>query len=147
MREVVEFRMHDTKGEIVGLDSLLALVPDNNWTWSVLEFDGIGQGAGSLGYAEFREKVGSSPQGYVMSWAQVREFAAGVRQCFDLLLVAARDRRLLDPERFAAGDFTGCLMVLTASDSTWWTVEIDADIDGASGLATGLRTHYGVNTE
>ncbi|WP_405614195.1 hypothetical protein [Streptomyces sp. NBC_00076] len=146
MRDIVEFRMHDAEGEIVGLDSLLALVPDNNWIWSVLDFDGIGQGAAGLGYAEFRQKVGSSPQGYVMSWGQVREFAAGVRQCFDLLLVAARDRRLLDPERFAVGDFTGCLMVLAASDSTWWTVEIDADTDGASGLAAELRAHYRVDT-
>jgi hypothetical protein len=144
MSELVEFRMHDSEGGIVGLDGLLALVPDNNWVWSVLDFDGIGQGVAGLGYAEFREKVGSSPHGYVMSWAQVREFAAGVRQCFDLLLVAARDRRLLDPERFAAGDFAGCSLVLTASDSTWWTVEIDAETEGVSGLAAGLRARYGV---
>ncbi|MFB7739719.1 hypothetical protein ACFC08_36305 [Streptomyces sp. NPDC056112] len=138
--------MHDTEGGIVGLDSLLSLVPDNNWVWSVLDFDGIGQGAAGLGYAEFRQKVGSLPQGYVMSWAQVREFAAGIRQCFDLLLVAVRDHSLLDPERFAADDFAGCSLVLTASDSTWWTVEIDADTERASALAAKLRARYRVET-
>ncbi|QES25568.1 hypothetical protein DEJ47_03035 [Streptomyces venezuelae] len=140
----MEFRMHDTEGGIVGLDNLLALVPDNNWVWSVLDFDGICQGAAGLGYVEIREKVASSPQGYVMSWTQVREFAAGVRQFFDLLLVAAREQRLFDPKRLAAGDFAGCCMVLTASDSTWWSVEIDASTDGASVLAAGLRARYGV---
>lgn len=144
MSELVEFRMHDAEGKIVGLENLLAQIPDNNWVWSVLEFDGIGQGVAGLGYAEFRQKVGSSPQGYIMSWAQVRDFAASVRQCFDLLLVAAKDRRLLDPERLDAGDFAGCPLVLTASDSTWWTVEIDADIEEVSALATGLRARYGV---
>ncbi|MFF7469508.1 hypothetical protein [Streptomyces sp. NPDC008092] len=143
MSEVVEFRMHDAEGGVIGLDSLLALVPDNEWVWSVLDFDGIGQGPAGLGYAEFRQRTAASSQGYVMSWAQVREFATGVRQFFDLQLVAARERRLLDRERFAAGDFAGCPLVLTASDSTWWTVEIDADTEGASVLAAGLRARYG----
>ncbi|WP_200308097.1 hypothetical protein [Streptomyces adelaidensis] len=146
MSELVEFRMHDTEGGRVGLDSLLSLVPDNNWVWSVLDFDGIVQGVAGLEYAEFRQKIASSSQGYVMSWAQVREFATGVRQCFDLLLVAAGEHRLLDPERFAAGDFAGCPLVLTASDSTWWRVEIDADTEGASVLAARLRARYRVET-
>lgn len=142
MSELVEFRMHDNEGGIVGLDSLLSLVPDNNWVWSVLDFDGIVQGVTGLEYSDLRQEMASSPQGYVMSWAQVREFATGVRQCFDLLLVAAREHCLLDPERFAAGDFAGCPLVLTASDSTWWTVAIDADTDGASVLAARLRARY-----
>ncbi|MFK0155157.1 hypothetical protein ACIQVK_24135 [Streptomyces sp. NPDC090493] len=146
MSELVEFRMHDAEGGTVGLDSLLALVPENKWVWSVLDFDGIGQGVDGLGYAEFRQKMASSSQGYVMSWAQVREFATGVGQFFDLLLVAARERRLLDPERFAAGDFAGCPLVLTASDSTWWTVEIDTDTEGAADLAAGFRARFGVET-
>ncbi|MFJ7906788.1 hypothetical protein [Kitasatospora sp. NPDC096204] len=136
--------MHDADGRIVGLDSLLALVPDNNWVWSVLEFDGIVRGEFGLGYAEVRDKVNSSPEGYVMSWPQVQEFATGVRQCFDLLLVAERCPRLVDPERFAADDFGACPLVLTASDSTWWTVEVDADTEEASGLAAELRARYEV---
>jgi hypothetical protein len=146
MSELLEFRMHDAEGGIVVLDSLLSLVPDNNWVWSVLHFDGIVQGVTSLEYAEIRQKIASSSQGYVMSWAQVREFATGVRQCFDLLLVAAGEHRLLDPERFTAGDFAGFPLVLTASDSTWWTVEIDADTEGASVLAARLRARYRVET-
>ncbi|MFB7297010.1 MULTISPECIES: hypothetical protein [Streptomyces] len=146
MSELLEFRMHDAEGGIVGLDSLLSLVPENNWVWSVLDFDGIVQGVIGLEYAEIRQKIASSSQGYVMSWAQVREFATGVRQCFDLLLVAAGEHRLLDPERFAAGDFAGFPLVLTASDSTWWTVEIGADTEGASVLAARLRARYRVET-
>jgi hypothetical protein len=142
MSELVEFRMHDTDGGTVGLDDLVSLIPDNGWVWSVLDFDGIVQGVTGREYAELQQKMASSLQGYVMTWAQVRDFAAGVRQCFDLLLVAAEEHRLLDPDRFAAGDFTGCSLVLTAGDSTWWTVEIDADTEGASVLAARLRARY-----
>lgn len=131
------------EGGVVGLDHLVSLVPANDWVWSVLDFDGIGHGPSSLGYADFREAVSSSQQGYVMSWRQVQEFAAGVQQCFDLLLVAARDRSLLDPERFAASDFSGCPVVLAASDSTWWVVEIDANVEEVSGLPARLRARYG----
>ncbi|WAL93856.1 hypothetical protein [Streptomyces sp. Je 1-369] len=46
------------------------------------------------------------------------------------VLVAAGEHRLLGSERFAAGDFAGFPLVLTASDSTWWAVEIDADRRG-----------------
>ncbi|MFK0170334.1 hypothetical protein ACIQU5_16150 [Streptomyces sp. NPDC090306] len=146
MSEILEFRMHDPERGVVGLGSLLSLIPDNDWVWSMLEFDGMLQGVTGLEYSESGQKVASSPQGYVMSGAQVREFATGVRQCFDLLLVAAGERHLLDPERFAAGDFTGFPLFLTVSDSTWWTVEIGADTEGASVLAARFRARHGVET-
>ncbi|MFJ9459739.1 hypothetical protein ACIRST_32275 [Kitasatospora sp. NPDC101447] len=140
--------MHGTEGGIVGLEELLSLVPGSEWSWLILEFDGImlGPSAGSS-YAELREKLKSSPQGCVMSWAQVREFASGVRQFFDLLLVAARDRRQLDSERLAAEDYAGLPLVLTASDSTWWTVEVDDETETECGLAEKIRIRYGAKAE
>ncbi|MFD3355269.1 hypothetical protein [Streptomyces fradiae] len=142
MGELVEFWMH-RDGVLIGLDRLISRVPENDWVWSVLEFDGIGHGPAGLGYAEFREVVSSSRQGYVMSWAQVQEYADEVAQCFDLLLVAVKDVDLLDSARFAAGDFEGCLLVITASDSTWWSVEVDTEIKELSALVADLRSRYG----
>jgi hypothetical protein len=139
----VEFRMQDGQRGVVGLGSLLSLVGDNDWVWSVLDFDGIGTGPSGLGYAEFRGRVHSLPQGYVMSWPQVREFAAGLQECFDLLLVAASDRRSLDPERLAADDFSKCLIVLTASDSTWWSVEVITETELTTDFMESIRARYG----
>ncbi|AOS65475.1 hypothetical protein [Actinoalloteichus hymeniacidonis] len=143
MSAAVEFQMHRIGGEIVNLASLLDMVPDNDWVWSVLEFDGLGQVPADLGYEEFRETVLSSPQGYVMSWRELRAFAAGVRQCFDLTLVAVRDRRVLDSDRFAANDFRACAAVLTASDSTYWSVEADAEFERTCQLVARVRSRYG----
>ncbi|MGW0120203.1 hypothetical protein [Streptomyces sp. NPDC003327] len=120
------------------------MIPDNDWMWSVLEFGGIVQGNSGMEYSDIRQRVDSSPHGYVMSWEQVRKFAAGVRQCFDLLLVAVSDRPKLNPELFAAGDFAECFMMLSASDGTWWTVEIRAETDQGAALAAGLRASHGV---
>ncbi|WMD08902.1 hypothetical protein [Streptomyces sp. FXY-T5] len=138
MSKRLEFRMQDAQGGVIGLDGLLSLVGDNNWVWSVLDFDGVGNGPSGLTCAEFRDTVGSLPQGYVMSWPQLREFAAGVQQCFDLLLVAASDRRLLKPDRLAVDDFSDCLIALTADDSTWWTVEVISESEVSADLVRSL---------
>ncbi|MBN0046819.1 hypothetical protein JS756_22445 [Streptomyces actuosus] len=143
MSELVEFQMHDGRGGTVGLADLLTLVPGNDWVWSILDFDGIGNVPTGLGFEEFRAEVRASPQGYVMSWGQLRQFAVGVRQCFDLLLVAAEDRSRLAPERWAVDDdFAECLVVFEAVDSGSWEVIVEAGVEEAFGLAAELRARY-----
>jgi hypothetical protein len=104
---------------------------------------GLKTGENGKPYAEFRDRVHSLPQGYIMSWTQVREFAAGVQQCFDLLLVAASDRRSLEPERLAVDDYSECLIVFTASDSTWWSVEVITETEGTADLMGSIRARFG----
>ncbi|MGW7383361.1 hypothetical protein [Streptomyces sp. NPDC054794] len=110
--------------------------------WSILDFDGVGDVPAGLGFEEFRVKVLASPEGYTMSWGQLQEFAVGVRQCFDLLLVAAEDHSYLSPERFAVDDFGGCLVVFAAIDSGSWEVTFDDSVEETSGLAAALRARY-----
>lgn len=146
MSELVKFRMHDGQGGVVGLVDVLALVPDDDWVWSILDFDGIGRVPGGLEYHEFRDKVLALPEGYVMSRGQLQDFAAGVRQFFDLLVVAVNKRDDLSPERFAADDFGDCLMTIEAIDSGSWEVGIDDEVEGSSGLAVRLRARFGGET-
>ncbi len=47
--------MHDGQGGLVGLSDVLALVPHNDWLWSILDFDGIGRVPGGLDHHEFVE--------------------------------------------------------------------------------------------
>ncbi|MFE6870740.1 hypothetical protein ACFVFS_29815 [Kitasatospora sp. NPDC057692] len=147
MNEVLEFRMLDAKGQEVRLESLLSLVPENDWVWSILEFDGILLEGTELGYAEIQEKVNSSPHGYAMPWTQIGEFAAGIRQCFELLLVASKSGLAINPEQLTKMDFSAFPLVLTASDSTWWTVQLATDVQEASDLANQLRAIYEIEGE
>ncbi|MCX2181340.1 hypothetical protein KV205_12475 [Streptomyces sp. SKN60] len=73
----------------------------------------------------------------------MRQFAAGVQQFFDLLLVAAEDRGHLSPERLAVDDFEGCLLVLEAIDSGSWEVTVGENAEARSGLASRVRARYG----
>lgn len=50
----------------------------------------------------------------------VREFAAEIGQCFDLLVVAATEREALLPEKLVADDLGDCLVTLAAIDSGSW---------------------------
>jgi hypothetical protein len=142
MSAFVEFPMYPSPGRMVGLAELLALVPDNDWVWSVLDFDGIGAVPDGLGFEEFGRLVLTSPVGYPLSWEHVRAFAAGLDQCWDLLLVAVEDRAHLSPERLAASDFGGCLVVFEAIDSGTWEVTAADCVEKVSGLVETLRTRY-----
>ncbi|MFE7412465.1 hypothetical protein [Streptomyces laurentii] len=140
MSAFVEFPMHPSPGRMVGLAELLALVPDNEWAWSVLDFDGIGAVPDGLGFEEFGLVVLTSPVGFPMSWEHVRAFAVGLDQCWDLLLVAVEDRAHLSPERLAASDFGGCLVVFEAIDSGAWEVTAADSVEKASGLVATRNT-------
>ncbi|MFJ4467648.1 hypothetical protein ACIP2X_09260 [Streptomyces sp. NPDC089424] len=142
MSELTSFQMHDGDGGIVGLADLLAFVPGNDWVWSILDFDGIAPPPDGLGFEEFRATVHESPEGHTMSWGQLQDFAVGVRQCFDLLLVAAEDRSRLSPRKFAVDDFGECLVVLAAIDSGSWEVTVDDRLEQTLGLAAKLRARY-----
>ncbi|MET8619505.1 hypothetical protein [Streptomyces albidoflavus] len=63
--------------------------------WSIPDVDGTGRLPDGLGHQEFREKVYSLAEGCVMSWSGVREFAAEIGQCFDLLVVDDLGDRLV----------------------------------------------------
>jgi hypothetical protein len=135
--------MHDGQGGIVGLADVLAVIPENDWVWSILDFDGVGRVPGGLDYHEFRDRVLATHEGYVMSWSELQDFAAGIRQFFDLLAVAVKERDGLSADRFAVDDFGGCLMTLAAIDSGSWEVVVGDDIDAGSRLAEELRACFG----
>ncbi|WP_345963442.1 hypothetical protein ABDE16_24415 [Streptomyces sp. BRB040] len=143
MSGIVKFRMHDGHGGIVGLADVLAVIPENDWVWSILDFDGVGRFPDGLDYHDFRDKVLATREGYVMSWPQLQGFAAGIRQFFDLLAVAVKERDDLAPDRFAVDDFGGCLITLAAIDSGSWEVAVGGDIDAGSRLTEELRARFG----
>ncbi|MEU8544833.1 hypothetical protein AB0C52_33355 [Streptomyces sp. NPDC048717] len=139
----MKFTMRRGPGRTVVLAELLALVPDNDWAWSLLEYDGVGSFPDGLTYQEFQDLLLAVPEGLPMTWERVRAFAAGLDQCWDLILVAAGDRARLAPDRLAALDFGGCLVVFEAIDSGSWEVTIADGAEGMSGLVATLRDRYG----
>ncbi|MNL84752.1 hypothetical protein D3C87_2128280 [compost metagenome] len=45
--------MHRGSGKILQLSDLLAAIPDNDWTWSLLDFYGIGIAPDGMPMADF----------------------------------------------------------------------------------------------
>ncbi|MFK0253444.1 hypothetical protein [Streptomyces sp. NPDC090445] len=113
-----------------GLAEVLTRVPDNTWTWLLLDWDGVGEPPGGLDFEDFRELVLASPTGVPMTWAEVRAFAAQQQDVNDVLLVAVDAAADADPQRFAQDDFTGCRYFVEGFDSGTWTM---GRPDGACG--------------
>ncbi|MFD0268156.1 hypothetical protein ACFVGY_16495 [Streptomyces sp. NPDC127106] len=126
------FRMWDGKRRKIGLAEVLTRVPDNTWTWLLLDWDGIGEVPGGLDSEDFRGLVLASPTGIPMTWAEARAFAAVQWDVNDVLLVAVDAVADADPQRFAQDDFSGCRYLVEGFDSGTWTVGRPGGTSGVS---------------
>lgn len=122
MTNTLTFPAFRNNGVPVQLAEVLAVIPENNLVWSILEFDGIGEAPNNLTMDEFEQLVRKRPGGLVMSWSQLRDFSERISQTIDCVVVGARsDRDILSARR--AGDYlSSCEVVLEMFDSTEWTV-------------------------
>ncbi|MEU2389771.1 hypothetical protein [Streptomyces sp. NPDC007369] len=137
------FPMWDGPRRKTGLAEVLTRVPDNTWTWLLLDWDGVGEAPGGLGLEDFRDLVLASPAGISMTWSEVRAFAAAQQDVHDVLLVAVEAAADADPQRFARDDFSGCRYLVEGFDSGNWTVgrpASDAAPDAAPAAAPGAGT-------
>ncbi|WP_438314260.1 barstar family protein [Streptomyces sp. HUAS TT3] len=116
------FPMRDGTGRKTGLAEVLARVPDNTWTWLLLDWDGVGEAPGALDLEAFRDLVPAAPTGIPMTWPEVQEFAAAQQDVVYVLLVAVDAAADADPQRFAQDDFAGCRYLVEGFDSGTWTV-------------------------
>lgn len=116
------FPMWDGQGRKTGLAEVLTRVPDNTWTWLLLDWDGVGEAPGGLDVEAFRDLVLAAPAGFPMTWPETQEFAAAQQDVNDVLLVAVDAAADADPQRFARDDFAGCRYLVEGFDSGTWTV-------------------------
>ncbi|MFZ6781196.1 hypothetical protein ACO0LD_30545 [Undibacterium sp. Ji83W] len=117
MLEVPMYRQNGTRVQLV---DLLAKVPANDWAWSILEFDGVGQMPANDSVLEFQKRVRQQSLGLVLTWSEISRFAETVEYTIDCLIVAVSRIDRLEINKLLADDFQECEIGIRAIDSTEW---------------------------
>jgi hypothetical protein len=52
MMNIIEVPMHRKNGTTVQLIDFLGAIPTNNWVWTIMEFDGVGEMPNQMSVAE-----------------------------------------------------------------------------------------------
>lgn len=108
-------------GSKVMLCDVLARIPQNDLTWCILDFSGIGVAPGGVRMEDF-EQLTESQGGVAMDWPQLTAFAATLEDVSDCVIVggAVADARVR--QRIDHGDVAGLEVVIRLADSTDWTI-------------------------
>jgi hypothetical protein len=109
-------------GTLVQLNDFLCLVKDNEWVWSVMDFDGVGVPPNNLHMNDFENLARLNPEGFVMTWHDLRSFAGTLVQTYDCLVVGAKSIKDISGDKSEKDTFSRCEVVIEAFDSTEWAV-------------------------
>jgi hypothetical protein len=113
-------KMFREDGTLVQLIDFLKQLPENDWVWSFLEFDGIGIAPNNLSMNEFEELIRADATGFKMNWHELLQFAESIQQTINCLLVAVKEINDLQAAELDADNFSSCEIVIQAFDSTEW---------------------------
>jgi hypothetical protein len=105
-------------GQLISLSAVLRAVDENDWTWQLRDFSGVGAAPGGEAMQEFEAAVRKSPAN--MSWGELRRFAEAIEQVCDCLIVGVDRAAGSAPTSTADDDAVGTRLVLEADDSTMW---------------------------
>lgn len=119
---MLEVPMYRADGTRIQLADLLAKVAKNDWTWSVIEFDGVGGIPSGESIVELQRKLLEQPKGLFFKWNEMLKFAGNIEYTIDCLIVAISSAEQLDVSQVLADNFIGCEVALRAIDSTEWLI-------------------------
>lgn len=119
MTERIEFPMH-RNGSLVSLADILALIRPGRWNWRVLDFDGVGVGPGGMWMSEFDRIVREN--GYPMTWQDLNQFASGLEQTWDCLIVALTSDDKRSRQELLDSKCADAELVIEGIDSGSWEV-------------------------
>jgi hypothetical protein len=143
----IRFPMH-MDNMTIGLDDVLAGVPDNNWNWRLWDLYGMAHAPHNMSMEEFESVVREAPSGYSLPWTDLLEFARRADQIYDCLLTAAKSGYEPTEAEVLGEDYRKLIVVISAEDSTYWA--LSSNLDGMKGtllhrawesLARGKRDH------
>jgi hypothetical protein len=127
MIRLLTIPMRTPAGRWLELKDLLARVPDNNWDWICLEFNGIGRAPESMTMEEFEERAVRSSSGYRFSWHDLKNFAEQVEQVHNCLFVAAaEERRFVELDR-SLDEFPMSPISVCGFDNLNWEIGLADD--------------------
>jgi hypothetical protein len=124
-------------GLIANLDSVLSNIKDNDFLWSILDFDGIGPFPNAMSIDEFCEQITKQDRGYLCSWNEIVDFSKSIYDCYDCLIVAVKSAGNINKIEISNKNYVNCMLVLELFDSTYWDIYIK-DID----IVDDTRWHF-----
>ena len=115
----IDFRMHQPKG-LVTLGDIVRRLPENDWIWYVLDYQGIGVAPNGMSMPDFEELART--EGYSFDWSSFRRFADQAEQSWWSLIVALDQGDTRSAKEIVASDCNGAHLVIEAFDSSTWTI-------------------------
>lgn len=128
MMRILRLPMHRAR-DILRLTDMLQAIPDNDWTWRVVDFWGVGPTFG-ITMPDFEGRVGAEPDGLPVTWRHLKMLADSLDQTIDCLIVLPKDAREIDIDALIEDQFVTCRIVIHAVDSTEWIVGVDSTVEG-----------------
>ena len=126
MPGIAEIRDSDARGFLtVELRDFLRVVePEGrHLIWSILDLEARSDpDKFKANLLEIEQQVSQSPQGLILSWEELVEFADALIEVLDTVIVGCKDKKLIP--RLVPGDeiFSTCEIGIEAFDSSLWRV-------------------------
>ena len=121
MMKALRFPAFRDNGIAVQLVEVLAVIPENDLVWAILEFNGTGKALDNLSMDDFEKLILSQPSGLVMSWDELKRLSNGFDQTIDCTIIGARTSQDILNARKAGDNFSLCEVILNVFDSTEWS--------------------------
>lgn len=109
-------------GTLVQLNDFLRMIPENDYIWKIIFFEGIGTAPENLRMEEFEALVEAKPDGYSMTWSEIQIFACSLEQTIDCLIVAGKTDPKIIGDKLMKESFIDSEIIIEAFDSTEWAV-------------------------
>lgn len=106
----------------IRLSELLAVIPDNQLIWSVIDFYGMGEAPNDLSMDEFERLVHAKPKGYIMPWIELKKFADGLDQAIECTILGAKSEHDILKVKSKNNNYIFCDIFLRLFDSTEWSI-------------------------
>jgi len=114
-----------TDGSVLRLYDLLEVIPENDWVWSVFEFQGVGWAPFGLSMDEYEVFLSAQDKGNIMAWRRLLEFAQSMEQTFNCLIVAVDSvAEIIKPPGLEIA-LENYVLVVEAFDSAHWKIWTD----------------------
>lgn len=103
---------------IISLEMILKSIPDNNFIWNILYFNGTGEVRNFNSILEFEENVNYSSTGYIIKWNELKNISESVSQIYDCLIVAGNSIEDIIGNKDSIDTFLSSSIIIDIFDST-----------------------------
>lgn len=103
----------------IRLEEVIARLPPNDWSWTVLDFEGIGGEFNGYTPVELQQATRTAG-GVEMRSSEFAEFALTIGDLWWIVAIAHPAEERIPAEILKERDFSRCVFVLEGEDSGWW---------------------------